>query len=85
MRDANTEGLKWPAYITVTIHLLNQSTGMWEREWTSGNGWAPSKLSSEIESTTSCPYVLHSELGPYVMDDCLHIRVTSFTAHFLGQ
>ena len=78
MRDANTEGLKWPAKLPVTIHLLNQTTGQWEQEHT--NNPSRSKPSSEMECSDShCYYLPHSELAPYVKDDSLCIRVTSFT------
>ena len=77
--DANTEGLRWPAKLPVTIHLLNQTTGQWERGLTSGSGLALDKPSSKIEkSGRNSLYLPHSELAPYVKDDCLCIRVTNF-------
>ena len=78
MRDANTEGLRWPAKLPVTIHLLNQNTGKWQREYASDIGGH--KASNDIElSAWYRPYLPHSDLAPYVKDDCLCIRVTSFT------
>ena len=78
MQDANTESLKWSATLPVTIHLLNQTTGQWERKYT--NNFLRSKPSRDIEESSSHnSYLPHSELAPYVKDDCLCIRVTSFT------
>ena len=80
MRDAHTEGLRWPATLPVTIHLLNQTTGQWQREYTSGSDFTRSKPFDDITESSSHPtYLPHSELAPYVKDDCLCIRVTSFT------
>ena len=79
MRDANTEGLKWPASLPVTIQIMNHTTGRWERECTNGNDFTRSKPTSECcESSTNNQCLPHSELAPYLKDDCLHIRVSKF-------
>ena len=81
MRDANTETLKWPASLSVTIQIMNHTTGRWEREYT--NECIRPKPTSECEesntSYSNYRYLPHSELAPYLKDDCLHIRVSKFT------
>ena len=80
MADAHTEYLKWPATLPVTIRLLNQTTGRWERESTNGSYFGRRKPSFDLEHrATNWDYLSHSELAPYVKDDCLCIRVTKFT------
>ena len=79
MRDANTERLKWSASLPVTIQVMNHTTGRWEREYTNGNDCIRSKPTSECcESTNNYRYLPHSELAPYLKDDCLHIQVSKF-------
>ena len=81
MRDANSEGLRWPAKLPVTIHLLNQSSRQWERGHTGGAYSARAKPSSEYEESSGyMQYLPHSELSAYLKDDCVNVRVTSFSA-----
>ena len=78
MRDANTERLKWPACLPVTIQIMNHTTRRWEREHT--DDCTRSKPTCECERYSLNYYYLpHSELAPYLKDDCLHIRVSKFT------
>ena len=80
MRDANTERLKWPAKLPVTIQIMNHTTGRWERERTNGDVSTRSKPTSACErSSINTTYLRHSELALYLKDDCLHIRVSKFT------
>ena len=77
MRDANTERLKWPAKLPVTIQVMNHTTGRWEREHT--DDCTRSKPTSECEASNTNPtYLPHIKLAPYLKDDCLHIRVSKF-------
>ena len=81
MRDANTERLKWPAKLLVTIQVMNHTTGRWEREHTNGDDFIRSKPTCECEWSTNTHYLPHSELALYLKDDYLHIRVSKFTIH----
>ena len=78
MQDANTERLKWSAKLPVTIQIMNHTTERWEREHT--DDYTRSKPTRECERSNTHPtYLPHSELAPYLKDDCLHIRVSKFT------
>ena len=80
MQDGSTEKLNWLVRLPVTIQVMNHTTGRWEREHTDGNGLTRFKPTSACEeSTTDSRYLPHSELAPYLKDDCLHIRVYKFT------
>ena len=76
MQDANTETLKWPARLSVNIQIMNHTTGQWEREYTDDHT-RDKPTSDYCESSTNYQYLPHSELAPYLNDDCLHIRVSS--------
>ena len=80
VRDANTNSLKWPVKLLITIQCLNQTTGKWEREYTNGTDFTRGKPSSDVECSSSYPqYLPHSELAEYVKNDSFCIRVTKFT------
>ena len=83
MQDANTERLKWPASLPVTIQIMNHTTGRWEREYTNGDDITRSKPTMEccVSSNNNYRYLPHSELAPYLKDDCLHIQVSKFTVN----
>ena len=81
VRDANTNSLKWPVYLPITMQCLNQTTGKWEKEYTNGTGLLTrGKPSTDVECSSSYPkYIPHSELAEYVKNDSFCIRVTKFT------
>ena len=93
MRDANTEGLKWPTRFQVIIYLLGQTSETNDREVNIG-----CQDDDELESQDmpSCESVLclwnHSCIehrflcsdppySVYLKDDCLHITVAQFIVY----
>ena len=102
MRDANTEGLRWPVRLSVTSKFQDQTKGNWvdpqEGAYCNYTNALQDKPSSESALRFwSVRYLSHKfsrwmykhELQDYreyqceysdiVKDDCLRIRVTSFT------
>ena len=79
MRDANTETLEWRKDMVVAIEVMDQTTGRWEREHVDQS--LRNKPETEyIESGVHFQYISHSELAPYLKDDCLRIRISKFRA-----
>ena len=80
MRDANTETLEWcDKDMVVAIEVMDQTTGRWEREHVDQSlRYKPG--TEYIESGVHFEYISHSELAPYLKDDCLRIRISKFRA-----
>ena len=80
MRDANTETLEWSRdNMVVAIEVMDQTNGRWEREYVDrSRRYKPE--TEYIESGVHFEYISHSELAPYLKDDCLRIRVSKFSA-----
>ena len=93
MRDANTEGLRWPATLTVNVQVMNQDT----KGWVDLHYQTTPQCVSQLQEKPSRESVLsfwnanylnhngiyrqHQQHIPYttfVKDDCLHIRVSYF-------
>ena len=79
MRDANTLTLKWNCDdVVVAIEVMDQTTGRWEREYVDrSRRYKPE--TEYIESGVHFEYISHSELAPYLKDDCLRIRISKFS------
>ena len=78
MRDANTLTQGWNCNVVVAIEVMDQTTGRWEREYVDeSRRYKPE--TEYIESGVHFEYISHSELAPYLKDDCLRIRISKFT------
>ena len=83
MRDANTLTLGWCCDdMVVAIEVMDQTTGRWEREYDDrSRRYKPE--TEYIESGVHFEYIGHSELAPYLKDDCRRIRISKFNFHNL--
>ena len=85
MRDANTDRLKWNVKLPITICILNQRSGRWEREHVNGDTFTRSKVCGEFETSgyaQSHKLLAHSELEPYLLGDTMVIRVARFEVKY---
>ena len=77
MQDLNSDSLTWGIRIRLTIHVQNQNTKVWEREYMDEN--IRSKPEGNcVGSSAYYHYLRHSELNSYVKNDRLCIRVSDF-------
>ena len=100
MRDANTEGLRWPVTLQVNTSVMNQATKGWEnlnqqtqnqyrshlQEKPSRESvlsfWNPFYLSNNGFYRQQGNYQQHFPYTHFVKDDCLQMKVTSFTVTY---
>ena len=75
MIDSNTDQLQWPIIIHVCLHIQNQRTGEWEREYV--NHKVQSKPSKSWEVSSS-EYQYLKDMRPYIKNNQLKLRVTNF-------
>ena len=74
---------RWFVELHITFQVWNYTTGRWERECTCGS--LPQKIFLKTGNTTesmrctstNMTYLPHSQLGPYLRDDTLRIRISN--------
>lgn len=75
MLDSNTDQLPWNIRLILRVHIQNQSTKVWEREYTSDS--VRSRPDDNcVLSSADYTYLRHAELKHYLKNDQLRIRVT---------
>ena len=80
-----TETPKWytdtysGCYTLIAFEVMDQTSGRWEREYVD-RSWRYKPETEYIESGVHFEYISHSELAPYLKDDCLRIRISKFSA-----
>lgn len=77
MLDLNSDSLKWNVKIRLKVHVQNQNTKAWEKEYVDDS--MRSKPDAHcVGSSAEYNYLRHSELNSYVKNDQLHLRVSEF-------
>ena len=76
MLDSNSDRLPWDIPMLLRVHIQNQCTGEWEREYIDISKKSKPKESCEV-SFSNFNYLRHSDTKHYVKNDQLRIRVTS--------
>ena len=80
MVDSNSQRLPWDVRIRLCVHVQNQITGTWEREYM--NESVRSKPDEAcVVSSAEYNYIRHTELRHYVRNDVLKLRVTGLNIY----
>lgn len=76
MLDSHSDQLPWDVRIRLRVHVQNQSTGTWEREYVNESVRSKPEESC-VGSSAEYNYMRHTELRHYVRNDQMKIRVTA--------
>ena len=76
MLDSHAHQLPWDVQIRLCIHVQNQTTGTWEREYENTSVRSKPEDVWEV-SRSEYTYIRHAELQHYVRNNQMRVRVTA--------